>query len=70
MNETIPDKNDKNDRIFWNHFKCQNPSFLTKDLSRDNQAKNEQLVNNIKYGLINLKSAINKKILKIKVQIN
>ena len=67
MNEVIADKKDINDKIFRNDFKYQNPSFLLKDLIRVNQAKNEQLVNNINDGLKDLRNSINrKKILKMK----
>ena len=44
-----------------NYFKYQNPSFLAKDLIRATQAKNEQLVNNVNDGLIDLMSAIIRK---------
>ena len=47
-----------NEEILWNYFKYQNPSVLEKDLIRATQAKNDQLVNNVHDGLINLKSAI------------
>ena len=47
--------------MFWNFFKHPNSSFLAKDLIRATQAKNEILVNNVNDGLINKKSAINKK---------
>ena len=39
----------------------QNPSFLAKDLNRATQDKNEQLVNNVNDGLINLRNAITRK---------
>ena len=61
MNEIIANKKDINDEIFWNYFKYQNPSFLAKDLIRATQAKNEQLVNNVNDGLIDLMSAIIRK---------
>ena len=48
MNEIIVDKKDIHDKIFWNHFKYYNPSFLAKDLIRATPAKNEELVNNVK----------------------
>ena len=54
-------KKNKNDDIFWKYFKYQNPSFLAKDLNRTNQIKNEQLVNNINDGLIDLRKAIIRK---------
>ena len=44
-----------------NYFKYQNPSFLAIDLIRAKQAKNEQLVNNINDGLIDLRNAIIRK---------
>ena len=43
----IADKKNINDEKFWNYFKYQNPSFLSKDLTRATHAKNEHLVNNI-----------------------
>ena len=41
MYEIIADKKDISDKIFRNYFKCQNPSFLAKDLIRAKQAKTE-----------------------------
>ena len=61
MNEIIANEKDINDEIFWNSFKYQNPSFLTKDLIRAAQAKNEQLLNNVNNGLIDLRNAIIRK---------
>ena len=49
-----------NDEISWNYFKHQNSLFLEKDVIRATQAKNEQLVNNVNDGLIDLRKAINK----------
>ena len=57
INEVIADKKDKNEKIFWNYFKYQNPLFLAKDLLRARKAKNEQLENNINDGLIDLRNA-------------
>ena len=54
MNEIKADEKYISDQIFWNYFKYQNPSFLAKDLIRGKQAKNEQVVNNINDGLIDL----------------
>ena len=45
MNEIKADEKEKNNEIFPNYFKYQNPSFLAKDLVRGKQAINEQLVN-------------------------
>ena len=45
LNEIKADEKEKNDEIFPNYFKYQNPSFLAKDLVRGKQAINEQLVN-------------------------
>ena len=45
MNEIKADEKEKNNEIFPNYFKQQNPSFLAKDLVRGKQAINEQLVN-------------------------
>ena len=61
MNEIIAGEKDINDKIFWNYFKYQNPLFLAKDLIRTSQAKNEQLVNNVNDGLIDLRNTIIKK---------
>ena len=58
MNEVLTDEKDIDDEIFWNYFKNQIPSFLAKDLITASQAKNEQLVNNINGGLIDLRNAI------------
>ena len=63
-------KKDINDEILWNYFKNQNPSFLAKYLIRDKKANNEQLINNVSVGLIDLGNGIKrKKILKMKIQI-
>ena len=61
INEIIANEKDINDEIFWNSFKYQNPSLLTKDLIRAAQAKNEQLLNNVNNGLIDLRNAIIRK---------
>ena len=61
MDEIMADKKDKNDEIFWNYFKYQNPSPLEKGLIRATQAKNEQLINNINSVLINLRNVIIRK---------
>ena len=61
MKEIIADQKDISDEIFSSYFKYQNPSFLTKDLIRAKQAKNEQLVNIINDELIDLRNAIIKK---------
>ena len=34
IHEIKADEKDANDEIFWNYFKCQNPSFFAKDLIR------------------------------------
>ena len=58
-----------NDEISWNYFKYQNSLLLEKDVIRATQAKNEQLVNNVNDGLIDLRKAINKiEFLKMKIQ--
>ena len=62
MNEIIADKKDINDGIFWNYFKYQNPQFLAKALITAKQAKNEQLGNNVKDKLVDLRNAIRTKI--------
>ena len=58
-------KKDIHDEILWTQnpssIQHQNPSSLAKSLIRANQAKNEQLVNNISDGLIDLRNAIIKK---------
>ena len=61
INEIIANEKDINDEIFWNSFKYQNPSLLTKDLIRAAQAKNEQLLHNVNNGLIDLRNAIIRK---------
>ena len=55
-------KKDINDEIFSNYFKYQNPSLLARDLIKATQAKNEQLVNNVNDGLIDLRNIIRKEI--------
>ena len=57
MNETIADKKDKNDEIFWKYFNYQNQSFLAKDLIRAMPTENEQSVNNVN-GLIDLRKTV------------
>ena len=52
MNEITADKKYVNDETFWNYFRYHKPLLLSKDLIRDKEAKNEQLVNNINDGLI------------------
>ena len=61
MNGIIAKEKDINDELLWNYFRYQNPSFLLKDLTRATQTKNEQLANNVKDGLIDLRNAIIKK---------
>ena len=61
MNQIIANEKDIIDEIFWNYFKYQNQSFSAKDLNKAMEAKNEQLVNNINDGLIDLRNAINRK---------
>ena len=61
MNEIIADENDINDELFWNYFKCHNPSLLVKELIRAKLSKNEQLVNNINDELTDFRNAITKK---------
>ena len=61
VKEIIANERDTNDEIFWDCFKYQNPSFLGKDLIRATQAKNEQIVNNVNDGLIDLRNDINRK---------
>ena len=40
MNEITDNEKYINDKIIWNYFKYQNPSFLAKDLIRATEAKN------------------------------
>ena len=61
MHEIIAKEKDANYEIFWNYFKYQNPLLLEKDLIRATQTKNEQLVNNVNDGLIDLRSIIIRK---------
>ena len=61
LNEIIANKRDINDQIFLDYFKYQNPFLSGKDLIFTKQIKNENLVNNIDNGLIDLKNDINKK---------
>ena len=57
MKDIIANKKNKNDGIFWNYVKYENPSFLAKDLIRAAQAKNEELANNVNDSLIDLRNA-------------
>ena len=59
MNEIIADEKDKNNEIFLDCFKYQNPSFL-KGLISAKQNKNGKLVNNINNGLIDLRNDFNR----------
>ena len=61
MHEIIAKEKDVNYEIFWNYLKYQNPLLLEKDLIRATQTKNEQLVNNVNDGLIDLRSIIIRK---------
>ena len=61
MHEIIAKEKDVNYEIFWNYFKYQNPLLLEKDLIRATETKNEQLVNNVNDGLIDLRSIIIRK---------
>ena len=61
MHEIIAKEKDVNYEIFWNYFKYQNPLLSEKDLIRATQTKNEQLVNNVNDGLIDLRSIIIRK---------
>ena len=45
------------DEEFWNYFKYHT-SFLARNLIRAEQVKNEQVMNNINEGLINLRNTI------------
>ena len=71
MNEILADEKDISDDIFRNYFQYQNSSLLAKDLITAKQDKNEQLVNNINEGLIDLRNTIikKKKFLQMKIQI-
>ena len=59
--EFIANEKDINYEIFWDYFKYQNPSFLAKDLIRATPDKNEQIVNNVNDGFIDLRNDINRK---------
>ena len=58
MNEVIANEKDINDEMLQNYLKYQSLSFFAKNLIRDTQAKNEQLVNNANETLIDLRNAI------------
>ena len=57
MDQIIADGKYISDEVFWNYFKYHT-SFLAKDLIRAEQVKNEQVINNINEGLINLRNTI------------
>ena len=62
INEIRADEKDiSDDEIFRNYFRYHNPLFFAKDVLRAKQAKNEQLVNNINGGFIELRNTIIKK---------
>ena len=50
-----------NDEIFWKYSNHPTPLYLLHDLLEAKQAKNEELVNNINDGLVDLRNAIIKK---------
>ena len=54
-------KKDIKHEIFGNYFKHESPSSLRKHLLEAKQAKNQQLVKNIKDALINLRKAVIRK---------
>ena len=47
-----------NNEIFKEYFGYWNTSFLAKDVYKANQTKNEQMVNLVNYGLIDLRNAV------------
>ena len=59
--EIIAKEKDINDEIFWDYFKYQVLSLLAKDLISATQAKNEQIVNILNDGLIDLRNDINRR---------
>ena len=62
INEIRADEKDiSDDEIFRNYFRYHNPLFFAEDVLRAKQAKNEQLVNNINGGFIELRNTIIKK---------
>ena len=61
MNEITDNEKYINDKIIWNYFKYQNPSFLAKDLIRATEAKNQKFVSYDNGRLVNLRKAIDKK---------
>ena len=62
INEIRADEKDiSDDEIFRNYFRYHNPLLFVKDVLRAKQAKNEQLVNNINGGFIELRNTIIKK---------
>ena len=61
MNKIIADEKDKNNELFLDYFKYQNPSFFVKGLISAKQNKNEKLVNNITNRLIDLRKVTNRK---------
>ena len=61
LKEIIANEKDINDELCLDYFKYKNPSFLAKDLIIATQAKNEQIVNNVNDGLIDLRNDINRK---------
>ena len=57
MDQIIADGKYISDEEFWNYFK-HHTSFLARNLIRAEQVKNEQVMNNINEGLINLRNTI------------
>ena len=60
MNKIENDEENIKNEIFQEYFKYHNPSFLAKYKYKYNQAKNEQIVNQVNDALIDLRNAANK----------
>ena len=60
MNKIENDEENIKNEIFKEYFGHHNPSFLAKYKYKYNQAKNEQIVNQVNDALIDLRNAVNK----------
>ena len=61
LNKITNDETNINTEIFNERFKYQNSSCLVKDSYNGNTNIYEEVVNNVKYSLIDLWNAVNKK---------
>ena len=61
LSEIGNEERNKNRKILREYFNYQTPSFLKKQLYKDNQNKNDKIVEYLNESLINLRNYINSK---------